>query len=202
MRIAGSIAAPSLNEPSNDPYIPIHTNAARYFFNADNYKSISNKFESQRPLQPKQSVEDPLRVIQNTIAEYGAILKLRKAMTNAKSHPALIQKEAIELLEFKDAYIRYTGATEGEYNERPDAPDDAGPDNSAPSDKKDTKKPQITDGSDTAISKYGQIDQVDVDGIKNVNPLSAGEEISDPHVSGQNNSVGRDHWMKNSGLDI
>ena len=111
--------------------------------------------------------------------------------TNERSHPALIQKEAIELLELKDAYIRYTTSTEGEFQ----GPGQQAPqEESAPQQQdKDKKSSEQKDTPSTVkTSKNEQIEQIS----DRVNPMDAGEKETDPFNTGSNNSSERDRFER------
>jgi hypothetical protein len=189
MRMVGSIAAPSLNDAPEEPYIPLHPGAAKYFFNGENYQSLGRQYESQRPILPKTGVKNPLREIQTIIKQYGPILGIRQPKTRPFDHPNLIQKEAIELLELKTAYARYASTTEGEFNTNTDEPmpDAPAPSDPQPEPQNDSEPMQTEDP--TPRSLYPKLD-----------PLSTGEEETDPRTSGlQNNNSRRqfDEHLRN-----
>jgi hypothetical protein len=183
MRMVGSMAAPSLNDAPDEPYVPLHPQAAKYFFNGENYQSLSKQYESQRPLLPKTSIKNPLRVIHTILNQYGPILGIRKPKTKPFDHPSLIQKEAIELMELKAAYSRYATTTEGEFNTStdeamPDAP--SVPESQGPS-KKASESMQTEETVERSL--YPKLD-----------PLSTGEQQSDPYTSGLRNNDTRSQF--------
>jgi hypothetical protein len=186
MRLVGSLATPSLNDVQQEPYIPMHVKSARYFFNGDNYRSIQSKFESQKPLMPKTTVNDALRTIRTTIKEYGKILMIKGPKTNEQSHPALIQKEAIELLELKDAFMRYTSSTEGEFQTVGELPQEQPPQEPQMETKKTDDRSKIQEGGNVKETKNPEIQP-----LGTVDPLTTGEDDTDQYNTGNNNASDR-----------
>ena len=168
IQIAGSLASVFLDPPdSTDPYVPLHVSAAKFFFSKDNYKTLGDQFDSMRPLQPKQTVDDPNGKIEEILSRYGKFLGIKKRATIPTDHPILIQQEAIELTEFVNAFKSYGQQTAGNYVHPVDpTPLSTSNGNSgAPQPSASNSGPKPNSG-------------------ENVDPNDAGESVSDPLISG------------------
>lgn len=167
IQIAGSLASVFLDPPdTTDPYVPLHVAPAKFFFSKDNYKALSDQFASMRPLQPKQTVDDPNGKIEEILSRYGKFLGIRKRATQRTDHPILIQQEAIELIEFVNAFKAYGQQTSGNYvhpvmdgQQNVQNAQNPGPAAPVPA--------PARGGADT-----------------NIDPNDTGESISDPLISG------------------
>jgi hypothetical protein len=170
IQIVGSLASVFLDPPdSTDPYVPLHVAPAKFFFSKDNYKTLSDQFDSMRPLQPKQTVDDPNGKIEEILSRYGKFLGIRKRATQRTDHPILVQQEAIELTEFVNAFKAYGQQTAGNYV-HPVAPDAAsGNPNAGAAQASGPPAPTSTSMPETD---------------NNVDPNDAGESTSDPLISG------------------
>ena len=169
IQIAGSLASVFLDPPdSTDPYVPLHVAPAKFFFSKDSYKTLSDQFDSMRPLQPKQTVDDPNGKIEEILSRYGKFLGIRKRATQRTDHPILVQQEAIELTEFVNAFKAYGQQTAGNYV-HPVATDPTGNSNPA---------------SDQASGPSGPTSTSTSNDDNNVDPNDAGESTSDPLISG------------------
>lgn len=168
IQIAGSLASVFLDPPdSTDPYVPLHVSAAKFFFSKDNYKTLGDQFDSMRPLQPKQTVDDPNGKIEEILSRYGKFLGIKKRATMPTDHPILVQQEAIELTEFVNAFKSYGQQTAGNYVHPVDpTPSSMSNGNTGP--------PQ------PSASNSGQ----KTNGAENIDPNDAGESVSDPLISG------------------
>lgn len=169
IQIAGSLASVFLDPPdSTDPYVPLHVAPAKFFFSKDSYKTLSDQFDSMRPLQPKQTVDDPNGKIEEILSRYGKFLGIRKRATQRTDHPILVQQEAIELTEFVNAFKAYGQQTAGNYV-HPVATDPTGNSNPASAQASGPSGPTSTSTSNDD---------------NNVDPNDAGESTSDPLISG------------------
>lgn len=167
IQIAGSLASVFLDPPdSTDPYVPLHVGPAKFFFSKDNYKALGDQFDSMRPLQPKQTVDDPNGKIEEILSRYGKFLGIKKRATQRTDHPILVQQEAIELTEFVNAFKAYGQQTAGNYVHPVDG--------AAPSG--GSGGPQASMGPPTSTSSKKDDDNVD--------PNDTGESTSDPLISG------------------
>ena len=170
IQIVGSLASVFLDPPdSTDPYVPLHVAPAKFFFSKDNYKTLSDQFDSMRPLQPKQTVDDPNGKIEEILSRYGKFLGIRKRATQRTDHPILVQQEAIELTEFVNAFKAYGQQTAGNYV-HPVAPD-------AASGNPNAGAAQASGPSAPTSTSMPETDN-------NVDPNDAGESTSDPLISG------------------
>lgn len=170
IQIVGSLASVFLDPPdSTDPYVPLHVAPAKFFFSKDNYKTLSDQFDSMRPLQPKQTVDDPNGKIEEILSRYGKFLGIRKRVTQRTDHPILVQQEAIELTEFVNAFKAYGQQTAGNYV-HPVAPD-------AASGNPNAGAAQASGPSAPTSTSMPETDN-------NVDPNDAGESTSDPLISG------------------
>lgn len=168
IQIAGSLASVFLDPPdSTDPYVPLHVGPAKFFFSKDNYKALGDQFDSMRPLQPKQTVNDPNGKIEEILSRYGKFLGIKKRATQRTDHPILVQQEAIELTEFVNAFKAYGQQTAGNYVHPVDG---ATPSNGS--------GPQASMGPPTSTSTNATKDD------DNVDPNDTGESTSDPLISG------------------
>lgn len=169
IQIAGSLASVFLDPPdSTDPYVPLHVGPAKFFFSKDNYKALGGQFDSMRPLQPKQTVNDPNGKIEEILSRYGKFLGIKKRATQPTDHPILVQQEAIELTEFVNAFKAYGQQTAGNY---------VHPVDGAASSNGGMKEQPAPPTSSSNTKK-------DDDEGGNVDPNDAGESTSDPLISG------------------
>lgn len=167
IQIAGSLASVFLDPPdSTDPYVPLHVGPAKFFFSKDNYKALGDQFDSMRPLQPKQMVDDPNGKIEEILSRYGKFLGIKKRATQRTDHPILVQQEAIELTEFVNAFKAYGQQTAGNYVHPVDGATPSG----------GSGGPQVSMGPPPSTSSKKDDDNVD--------PNDAGESTSDPLISG------------------
>jgi hypothetical protein len=118
-REVGKFMMWTMDGGEDEPYIPMHTGAAKYFFGAPNYENLKKKFESMRPLIPKESVKNPSHEIEKILGLYGPIFRIKGRRTSDKDHPVTIQQEAMELQELVKAYSEYTVTSEPFYNHTP-----------------------------------------------------------------------------------
>ena len=162
MQMVGSMAITSLEPSEDEPYVPMHTSSAKFYFDGGNYKNLKGQYQSMRPLIPKKPVDDPNGFIEETLAYYGPVLGIKKRKSAQKDHPAYLQKEAIELQELVGAYTNYTTVTGGNYVH------DA-------SNQQQPQAPQVVEQQPQDANK---------DNNTNINPTSTGEEKSDPLTSG------------------
>jgi hypothetical protein len=166
MRMVGSMASTSLEPSDDEPYVPMHTSSAKFYFDGGNYKNIKSQYQSMRPLIPKKPVDDPNGFIEETLAYYGPVLGIKGRKSSQKDHPAFLQKEAIELQELVGAYTNYTSVTAGNYVHDASAqPQASAP---APDQQPQDQQPQNTKPNND----------------NNVDPTSTGEDQSDPLTSG------------------
>lgn len=177
----------------NEAYVPMHVTPSKFFFGKDNYQALSGQFESMRPLIPKTSIKNPMSVISSAISQYGKVFGIKAPKTSFTSHPALIQKEAIELSELVNAYKSYISQTIGNYQHSD--PMDESPDNPGPFPTGNPEPMQVEEAPEIPERK------------KNINPHSEGEEISNPLMSGlrgimdrmqveRSTDIDRDIWAK------
>jgi hypothetical protein len=157
IQMVGSMVGTFLEASEDEPYVPMHPSAAKFYFSGDNYKSLKSQYQSMRPLIPKQPMADPNTYIEEMVSYYGPILGIKNRKSTFQDHPAYIQKEALELQEFVNSFQNYTTATGGNYvhAQQSEAPPQSMPQQQQP--KEDN--PQI-------------------------NPTSTGEEETDPFRAG------------------
>jgi hypothetical protein len=185
MQMVGSLATQFMEPSQDEPYVPMHTGSAKFFFSGGNYKNLKSQYQSMRPLIPKNPVDDPNGFIEETLAYYGPVLGIKKRNSSQKDHPAFLQKEAIELQELVAAYNNYTTDTGGNYVHDGQAM------NNVPVQQQVQAPPDNTpdDNSSAPLKK------------KNVDPNSTGENVSDPMMSGLN-SVFNNTSDMDTGYDI
>jgi hypothetical protein len=118
-REVGKFFTWTMEAAEDEPYVPLHTGAAKYFFGSPNYENMKSKFDSMRPLIPKDGVQNPSQVIEQALALYGPILRIKGRKTTDKDHPVMIQQEALEIQELVKAYTEYTTTSEPFYNHTP-----------------------------------------------------------------------------------
>ena len=118
-REVGKFMMWTMDGGEDEPYVPMHTGAAKYFFGAPNYENLKKKFDSMRPLIPKESIKNPSHEIEKILGLYGPILRIKSRKTSDKDHPVMIQQEAMELQELAKAYSEYTVTSEPFYNHTP-----------------------------------------------------------------------------------
>ena len=90
--MVGSMASTSLEPSDDEPYVPMHTSSAKFYFDGGNYKNIKNQYQSMRPLIPKEPVDDPNGFIEETLAYYGPVLGIKGRKSSQKDHPAFLPK--------------------------------------------------------------------------------------------------------------
>jgi hypothetical protein len=169
IQVVGSLASVFLDPPdSTDPYVPLHVSAAKFFFSKDNYKALGDQFDSMRPLQPKQTVDDPNGKIEEILSRYGKFLGIKKRVTQPTDHPILVQQEAIELTEFVNAFKAYGQQTAGNYVHPVE------PMANVPGGSGGAPQPSAANSS-----KPGEMDDK-----QNIDPNDTGESVSDPLISG------------------
>lgn len=158
--MVGSMVGTFLEASEDEPYVPMHPSAAKFYFSGDNYKSLKSQYQSMRPLIPKQPMGDPNTYIEEMVSYYGPILGIKNRKSTFQDHPAYIQKEALELQELVNSFQNYTTATAGNYvhAQQSEAPPQSMPQQQQQS-KPEEAKPQI-------------------------NPTSTGEEETDPFRAG------------------
>jgi hypothetical protein len=118
-REVGKFLMWTMDGGEDEPYVPMHTRAAKYYFGAPNYENLKKKFDSMRPLLPKESVKNPSHEIEKILGLYGPILGVKGRITSDKDHPVMIQQEVMELQELVKAYSEYTVTSEPYYNHTP-----------------------------------------------------------------------------------
>ena len=158
IQMVGSMVGTFLEASEDEPYVPMHPSAAKFYFSGDNYKSLKSQYQSMRPLIPKQPMADPNTYIEEMVSYYGPILGIKNRKSTFQDHPAYIQKEALELQELVNSFQNYTTATGGNYVH---AQQSEAPPQSMPQQQQQPKEdnPQI-------------------------NPTSTGEEDTDPFRAG------------------
>lgn len=115
IQMVGSMVGTFLEASEDEPYVPMHPSAAKFYFSGDNYKSLKSQYQSMRPLIPKQPMGDPNTYIEEMVSYYGPILGIKERKSTFHDHPAYIQKEALELQELVNSFQNYTTATAGNY---------------------------------------------------------------------------------------
>lgn len=183
MQMVGSLATQFMEPSQDEPYVPMHTGSAKFFFSGGNYKNLKSQYQSMRPLIPKNPVDDPNGFIEETLAYYGPVLGIKKRKSSQKDHPAFLQKEAIELQELVAAYNNYTTDTGGNYVHDGQAM------NNVPVQQQVQAPPDNTPDDNSSAP------------LKNVDPNSTGENVSDPMMSGLN-SVFNNTSDMDTGYDI
>ena len=169
IQMVGSMVGTFLEASEDEPYVPMHPSAAKFYFSGDNYKSLKSQYQSMRPLIPKQPMADPNTYIEEMVSYYGPILGIKNRKSTFQDHPAYIQKEALELQEFVNSFQNYTTATGGNYVH---AQQSEAPPQSMPQQQQQPKEdnPQI-------------------------NPTSTGEEDTDPFRAGLRSAFGNSSDM-------
>lgn len=157
-----------MKETKDGTYIPMHVDSSRFYFSQKDFKALKQQFISFQPLIPKQVVKNPNTYINTTLAQYGEVLQIPQRKTTDFDHPALIQKEAIEIQTLVNAYNTYTSTTLPEYSQ--DDNQQQNPVPTAPSGGSTQAEDHL---APTAFNDYMQID-----------PTSSSENISDPMTSG------------------
>ena len=155
-----------------EAYVPMHVGASRFFFGKESYQSLAGQFDSLRPLIPKNPIKNPMSTITSIIGQYGEVLHIKKPKTSFTSHPALIQKEAIELSEMVNAYKAYISQTIGNYQQvdRMDTSED---------------QPQFPKEQQPELMQIEEAPQIQpAPRKKNIDPHAEGENVTDPLMSG------------------
>jgi hypothetical protein len=162
-----------LIRPTDDqPYVPLHVDAAQFYFQKNDFKALKDQYISLQPLIPKQPMKNADSFITATLATYGQVLRIPQRYSKITDHPSLIQKEAIELQTLLDAYGTYTSTTLPAYTQDESSTQQNAPQNT---------EPQGTGPSpDTTFSTPAG---------SQINPLDNGSIYSDPFVSGQRGAV-------------
>lgn len=161
IQMVGSMVGTFLEASEDEPYVPLHTSPAKFYFSGDSYKNLKSQYQSMRPLIPKQPMPDPNTYIEEIVSYYGPILGIKKRKSTFHDHPAFIQKEALELQELVTSFQNYTTSTAGNYVHVQSGPQEQPP-----------QQPQQ------------QPQQPQEDSTKNINPTSTGEEETDPFRAG------------------
>jgi hypothetical protein len=162
-----------LIRPTDDqPYVPLHVDAAQFYFQKNDFKALKDQYISLQPLIPKQPMKNADSFITSTLATYGQVLRIPQRYSKITDHPSLIQKEAIELQTLLNAYGTYTSTTlpaytQDESSTQQDAPQNTEPQGTGPS-------------PDTSLSTPAGAQ---------INPLDNGSIYSDPMVSGRGGAV-------------
>jgi hypothetical protein len=161
IQMVGSMVGTFLEASEDEPYVPMHPAASKFYFSGDNYKNLKSQYQSMRPLIPKNPMPDPNTYIEEMVSYYGPILGIKNRKSTFQDHPAYIQKEALELQELVTSFQNYTTVTAGNYVhvQQSEAP----PQTQAPP----QQPPQESNDSKTQI-----------------NPTSTGEEETDPFRAG------------------
>lgn len=167
IQMVGSMVGTFLEASEDEPYVPMHPSAAKFYFSGDNYKSLKSQYQSMRPLIPKQPMADPNTYIEEMVSYYGPILGIKNRKSTFQDHPAYIQKEALELQELVNSFQNYTTATGGNYVH---AQQSEAPPQSMPQQQPKEDNPQI-------------------------NPTSTGEEDTDPFRAGLRSAFGNSSDM-------
>lgn len=161
IQMVGSMLGTFLEASEDEPYVPMHPAASKFYFSGDNYKNLKSQYQSMRPLIPKNPMPDPNTYIEEMVSYYGPILGIKNRKSTFQDHPAYIQKEALELQELVTSFQNYTTVTAGNYVHAQQS--EAPPQTQAPP----QQPPQESNNSETQI-----------------NPTSTGEEETDPFRAG------------------
>lgn len=162
IQMVGSMLGTFLEASEDEPYVPMHPAASKFYFSGDNYKNLKSQYQSMRPLIPKNPMPDPNTYIEEMVSYYGPILGIKNRKSTFQDHPAYIQKEALELQELVTSFQNYTTVTAGNYVHAQQS--EAPPQTQAPPQQ---AHPQESNDSKTQI-----------------NPTSTGEEETDPFRAG------------------
>jgi len=160
IQMVGSMVGTFLEASEDEPYVPMHPSAAKFYFSGDNYKSLKSQYQSMRPLIPKQPMGDPNTYIEEMVSYYGPILGIKERKSTFQDHPAYIQKEALELQELVNSFQNYTTATAGNYVHA-----------------------QQVEGGPQSIPQQQQQSKPE-EANPRINPTSTGEEETDPFRAG------------------
>lgn len=160
IQMVGSMVGTFLEASEDEPYVPMHPSAAKFYFSGDNYKSLKSQYQSMRPLIPKQPMGDPNTYIEEIVSYYGPILGIKNRKSTFQDHPAYIQKEALELQELVNSFQNYTNATAGNYIHA-----------------------QQSEAPPQSMPQQQQQQQPKEDNPQ-INPTSTGEEETDPFRAG------------------
>jgi len=174
IQMVGSMLGTFLEASEDEPYVPMHPAASKFYFSGDNYKNLKNQYQSMRPLIPKNSMPDPNTYIEEMVSYYGPILGIKNRKSTFQDHPAYIQKEALELQELVNSFQNYTTATAGNYVHA-----------------------QQVEGGPQSIPQQQQQPQSE-EAKTQINPTSTGEEETDPFRAGLQSAFDNSSDMGNN----